>query len=123
MNISVTVGGKCQNSLDVQNLSIANDLENLSRGELWSGVGSQVEDSRQSERGWHQGTYPHPELHQLSELAGIFILQKGPEMDGELSKVTQGVKEEPGLETTGLLPLWDIHTHTLPFHENGMREA
>lgn len=37
MNISVTGGGKCQNSLDIQNLSIANDLENLSRGKLPSG--------------------------------------------------------------------------------------
>lgn len=44
----------------------------------------------------------------------MFILQKGPEMDGELSKVTQGVEEEPGLETTGLLSFWDVYTHT-PF--------
>lgn len=34
VNISVTGSNKCQNSLDTQNLSIKNDLENLRRDEF-----------------------------------------------------------------------------------------
>lgn len=52
-SLSVTDGGKCQNSLDNQNLSIVKDLENLRRGELQGGMGRQAEDSRPAERGGH----------------------------------------------------------------------
>ena len=53
----------------------------------------------------HQGACPRPEWFRLTELAKIFTLQKGPERDGELSKVTQGVREEARLEPTGPLSL------------------
>lgn len=55
---------------------------------------------------------PPPRATQISELVRILVLQKGPERSSELSKVTQGVREESGLEHTGPLSLWDMDTHT-----------
>lgn len=57
VNMSVPVGGKCQNSLVIQNLGIVNDLENL-RGELQSGLGRPVEDSRPGEGMTPRGVLP-----------------------------------------------------------------